>query len=85
MNVLRLKTKYICRWNCKTLSLIDSADGGELFDRIVNMGYYGEEDAKHIVSGILEAVNYLHNAGISIKINTRNCPSGFKARKLDNV
>lgn len=28
------------------------------------MGYYGEEDAKHIVRGILEAVQYLHNAGI---------------------
>jgi hypothetical protein len=27
------------------------------------MGYYGEEDAKHIVGGILEAVGYLHEAG----------------------
>jgi serine/threonine protein kinase len=30
----------------------------------VNLGYYGEEDAKRITKGILEAVNYLHNAGI---------------------
>jgi serine/threonine protein kinase len=35
-----------------------------LFDRIVNLGYYGEADAKRIMKGILEAVNYLHNAGI---------------------
>jgi serine/threonine protein kinase len=40
--------------------------GGELFDRIVNLGYYGENDAKQLVSGILEAVQYLHNIGIFI-------------------
>lgn len=28
------------------------------------MGYYGENDAKNIVNGIIEAVHYLHMAGI---------------------
>ena len=41
-----------------------SVSGGELFDRIVNMGYYGENDAKQIVSGVLEAVQYLHQIGM---------------------
>ncbi|KAJ3258962.1 Calcium/calmodulin-dependent protein kinase type 1 [Boothiomyces macroporosus] len=44
-----------------------SVDGGELFDRIVNLGYYGEDDAKKIVKGIIDAVQYLHNAGIDLK------------------
>jgi serine/threonine protein kinase len=63
MNVLRPGIKYTCRWS-SIKGLIFSVDGGELFDRIVNLGYYGEEDAKFIVGGILEAVQYLHNAGI---------------------
>jgi len=64
MNVLKQEIKFICKWNSNII-LIKSVDGGELFDRIVNLGYYGEEDAKKIVRGILDAAQYLHNAGNS--------------------
>lgn len=39
-------------------------DGGELFDRIVNLGYYGEEDARSVTKNILDAVHYLHQHNI---------------------
>ena len=42
------------------------------------MGYYGENDAKIIVSGILEAVQYLHQLGILFNYHSnvpRNRPS----------
>lgn len=38
--------------------------GGELFDRIVNKGFYTEKDAKEIVKCLLEAINFLHEQGI---------------------
>ncbi|KJE92873.1 calcium/calmodulin-dependent protein kinase I [Capsaspora owczarzaki ATCC 30864] len=38
--------------------------GGELFDRILEKGYYTERDAAKLVKDILSAVQYLHSAGI---------------------
>lgn len=46
------------------MEIYNSVDGGELFDRIVNLGFYGEQDAKAIVKNILDAVAYLHAAGV---------------------
>ncbi|KAJ3291293.1 calcium calmodulin-dependent protein kinase type 1G [Borealophlyctis nickersoniae] len=42
----------------------NSVDGGELFDRICDLGSYGENDARRIVSEVLEAVKYLHGQNI---------------------
>lgn len=39
--------------------------GSELFDRIVDRGYYSEKNAINIVKQILSAVAYLHGAGIA--------------------
>ncbi|TPX66701.1 hypothetical protein SpCBS45565_g04295 [Spizellomyces sp. 'palustris'] len=39
---------------------MEYVDGGELFDRILNLGYYCEDDARNIVTDTLEAVQYLH-------------------------
>ncbi|KAG8463192.1 hypothetical protein KFE25_011189 [Diacronema lutheri] len=38
--------------------------GGELFDRIVNMGRYSEEDARYFAFKLLNAVLYLHDQHI---------------------
>lgn len=38
--------------------------GGELFDRIVEKGFYTERDASKLIHQILDAVKYLHDVGI---------------------
>lgn len=38
--------------------------GGELFDRIVEKGFYTEMDASRLIRQVLDAVNYLHSMGI---------------------
>uniref|UniRef100_A0A8C9TXZ2 Calcium/calmodulin dependent protein kinase I n=1 Tax=Scleropages formosus TaxID=113540 RepID=A0A8C9TXZ2_SCLFO len=38
--------------------------GGELFDRIVEKGFYTEKDASKLIQQILDAVKYLHDMGI---------------------
>ncbi|XP_052360885.1 calcium/calmodulin-dependent protein kinase type 1D-like [Oncorhynchus keta] len=38
--------------------------GGELFDRIVEKGFYTEMDASRLIKQVLNAVNYLHDMGI---------------------
>ncbi|XP_067359804.1 calcium/calmodulin-dependent protein kinase type 1 isoform X2 [Channa argus] len=38
--------------------------GGELFDRIVEKGFYTERDASQLIHQILDAVKYLHEMGI---------------------
>lgn len=42
----------------------DSVSGGELFDRIVEKGFYTEMDASRLIRQVLDAVNYLHSLGI---------------------
>ena len=38
--------------------------GGELFDRIVEKGFYTERDASRLIFQVLDAVKYLHDQGI---------------------
>lgn len=45
-------------------NLIFSVSGGELFDRIVEKGFYTERDASQLIHQILDAVKYLHDMGI---------------------
>lgn len=39
--------------------------GGELFDRIVEKEFYGEEEARHIVISMCNAISYCHSLGIT--------------------
>jgi len=45
--------------------VMELVDGSELFDRIVDKGYYSEKSTVHIVKQILHAVKYLHEQGIA--------------------
>jgi len=45
--------------------VMELVDGSELFDRIVNKGYYSEKSTVHIVKQILNAVRYLHSKNIA--------------------
>jgi len=40
--------------------VMELVDGNELFDRIVDRGYYSEKSTIHIIKQILEAIRYLH-------------------------
>lgn len=44
--------------------VIGRVSGGELFDRIVEKGFYTERDASQLIHQILDAVKYLHDMGI---------------------
>jgi hypothetical protein len=80
---MKQEKRSTCKWNSKFyLSNSFSVDGGELFDRIVNMGYYAEDDGKAIIRDILSAVNYLHDHNVVHRVNNFVLNLGFKAREF---
>eukprot|EP01112_Ceratiomyxa_fruticulosa_P007351 TRINITY_DN1901_c0_g2_i1.p1 TRINITY_DN1901_c0_g2~~TRINITY_DN1901_c0_g2_i1.p1 ORF type:complete len:452 (+),score=101.84 TRINITY_DN1901_c0_g2_i1:225-1580(+) len=44
--------------------VLELVTGGELFDKIVERGFYSEDDAAKIVRQILEGVSYMHRHGV---------------------
>lgn len=55
--------------------------GGELFDRIVEKGFYTEKDASALIKQVLDAVNYLHSLGIvhrDLKVSPGNEIQGIQ-------
>ncbi|KAL7749136.1 hypothetical protein RI367_005541 [Sorochytrium milnesiophthora] len=44
--------------------ITELCEGGELFDSIVNRGFYSEHDAAEVVAQILDALVYCHDLGI---------------------
>ncbi|XP_061533030.1 calcium/calmodulin-dependent protein kinase 1Db isoform X1 [Phycodurus eques] len=46
------------------IAVLRKVSGGELFDRIVEKGFYTEMDASRLIRQVLDAVNYLHSMGI---------------------
>ncbi|KAG5850892.1 calcium/calmodulin-dependent protein kinase type IV [Anguilla rostrata] len=61
-NIIRLKE--IFETDTEIALILELVTGGELFDRIVERGYYSERDAAHVIKQILEAVAYLHENGV---------------------
>uniref|UniRef100_H3AT43 Calcium/calmodulin-dependent protein kinase type IV n=1 Tax=Latimeria chalumnae TaxID=7897 RepID=H3AT43_LATCH len=59
-----IKLKDIFETPTEIALILELVTGGELFDRIVETGYYSEKDAAHVVKQILEAVAYLHENGV---------------------
>ncbi|KAM8960452.1 calcium/calmodulin-dependent protein kinase type IV-like [Pelodytes ibericus] len=59
-----IKLKDIFETSTEIALILELVTGGELFDRIVERGYYSEKDAACVVHQILEAVSYLHANGV---------------------
>ncbi|XP_053145558.1 calcium/calmodulin-dependent protein kinase type IV-like [Hemicordylus capensis] len=59
-----IKLKEIFETPSEITLVLELVTGGELFDRIVERGFYSERDAAHVVKQILEAVSYLHANGV---------------------
>ncbi|XP_069818524.1 calcium/calmodulin-dependent protein kinase type IV-like isoform X3 [Dendropsophus ebraccatus] len=59
-----IKLKDIFETPSEIILILELVTGGELFDRIVERGYYSERDAACVVQQILEAVAYLHANGV---------------------
>lgn len=47
-----------------TMSHLVSATGREVFDWILDQGYYSERDTSNVMRQVLEAVAYLHSLNI---------------------
>lgn len=62
-NILKLHEIY--EEDEKFYIVMELVNGSELFDRIVEKGFYSERNAIHVVRQILEAVSYLHSKGIA--------------------
>ncbi len=50
----------------------NSAEGGELFERIVELGYYTENLAKKTVKELLDAIDYLHSQDIIHRVRNND-------------
>uniref|UniRef100_A0AAY4ESV4 Si:ch73-60h1.1 n=1 Tax=Denticeps clupeoides TaxID=299321 RepID=A0AAY4ESV4_9TELE len=59
-----IRLKEIFETETDIALILELVTGGELFDRIVERGYYSERDAAHVIKQILEAVAYLHENGV---------------------
>lgn len=61
-NIICLKD-IIDTKNCLFL-VTELVTGGELFDKIVELGSYSEKDAANLVAKMVSAIDYLHDIGI---------------------
>ncbi|KAJ6667738.1 hypothetical protein lerEdw1_016059 [Lerista edwardsae] len=71
-NILQLVDVYVTRK--EYFLFLELATGREVFDWILDQGYYSERDTSNVIRQVLEAVAYLH----SLKIVHRNL-------KLENL
>ncbi|NWU71621.1 KCC4 kinase, partial [Pterocles burchelli] len=55
----QIKLKEIFETPAEIALVLELVTGGELFDRIVERGFYSERDAAHVVKQILEAVSVM--------------------------
>jgi len=49
----------------KAVHLVEElASGGELFDRIIELGHFTEKDAVHLIHQVFDGIQYLHTHGM---------------------
>uniref|UniRef100_K3W6K2 Protein kinase domain-containing protein n=1 Tax=Globisporangium ultimum (strain ATCC 200006 / CBS 805.95 / DAOM BR144) TaxID=431595 RepID=K3W6K2_GLOUD len=61
-NIISLEEVYESEQ--ELLLVMERVTGGELFERIVQVGVYSERQAAEIVANLLSALNYLHSCNI---------------------
>jgi calcium/calmodulin-dependent protein kinase I len=44
--------------------ILDLANGGELFDKLVQLKTYSEDDARELIRTVLQTLDYIHSQGI---------------------
>jgi len=44
--------------------VFELCEGGELYDRVQQRGFYPEQDAKILLRNLLDAIEYIHSKGI---------------------
>ncbi|XP_015277173.1 PREDICTED: calcium/calmodulin-dependent protein kinase type IV-like [Gekko japonicus] len=59
-----IKLREIFETPSEITLILELVTGGELFDRIVERGFYSERDAANVVKQILEAVAVIHKNGV---------------------
>lgn len=62
-NIIRLLDVY--ETTDKLCLVMELANGGELFDRIIERGSYSERDASMLMLSLFRAVKYLHDRGVA--------------------
>jgi serine/threonine protein kinase len=48
----------------KTWLIMDCADGGMLYDRILALDHFSEKSASHLIKQVLKAIHYMHQNGV---------------------
>lgn len=62
-NIISLRAVF--QTSDEIILVMELAEGGELFDKLVDEGQYNEDDASRILKQIVSAVEYLHSLNIA--------------------
>ena len=52
------------------LLVMEKAEGGELFDRIVEVGHFSEDAAADVTRQLMSAVAFMHSRGVIVRART---------------
>ena len=61
-NIVKLYDEFETETNL--FLVMEPCSGGELFDRIIEKGWYSEKEAREVIRAVVKAVQFLHENGI---------------------